>query len=187
VDVEIKCNCKYLIINTAVLGFNLTRRYIVGNKMRNHISFVSIVILVFFIQSCYTIIKKENVDSDFHKTNSQFPQNSILNPELVGVWINKKLWMDYGDQIRRLEIKNNGNIIYIPNSERSSSHIYFGSYRIQSDTLIIKFNEKNNSEWMNYKLSTYTLAIKNFLEGEGTNDNLINDCYNCITSWEKIQ
>ena len=95
--------------------------------------------------------------------------------------------MDYGYQIRRLDIKNNGNLIYIPDSERSNSKIYYGSYRTLSDTLIIKFNEKTNAEWMNYKLNANTLAISILKEREGTENNLINDCYNCITSWEKVQ
>ncbi|PJC59347.1 MAG: hypothetical protein CO025_06445 [Ignavibacteria bacterium CG_4_9_14_0_2_um_filter_37_13] len=155
--------------------------------MLKYPSIISIVILGFFIQSCYTIIKQVNVENNQYKSNSQFPPNSVLNNKLEGVWINKKLWMDYGYQIRRLDIKNNGNLIYIPDSERSNSKIYYGSYRTLSDTLIIKFNEKTNAEWMNYKLNANTLAISILKEREGTENNLINDCYNCITSWEKVQ
>ena len=113
--------------------------------MRNFIYIITTAALVLFIQSCYTIIKRTNVEHN-HNGNSQFPENSGLNPRLTGDWINKKLWADYGYQIRKLEIKENGSAIYIPDSERSNSKIYYGSYRILSDTLIIKFDWEDRAE-----------------------------------------
>ena len=155
--------------------------------MLKNILIILIAVLVFFIQSCYTIIKQSDLGNNHYKTNAQFPLKSGLDSELEGVWINKILWMDYGYQIRRLEIKNDGSVIYIPDSEKSNSKIYYGSYRVISDTLIIKFDEKNNFEWMNYKLDDTNLAISNLKDREGTENNLINDCYNCFRNWGKVQ
>jgi hypothetical protein len=113
--------------------------------MRNIKYIITIAALFIFIQSCYTIIRKTNVEHNY-SSNSQFPENSGLNSRLTGDWINKKLWTDYGYQIRKLEIKDNGSVIGIPDSERSSSKIYYGSYRILSDTLIIKFDWEDRTE-----------------------------------------
>lgn len=155
--------------------------------MRKYILIITTVASVLFIQSCYTATKQTYIKNKNSHSKSQFPQNSTLNNKLIGVWINKKLLYDYGYQIRKLKIKNNGYVIYIPASERSNNEIYHGHYRVLSDTLIIKFNEKKRTEWMKYKLKTNTLVITSLKGREGSSTNLINNCYNCFISWEKIQ
>lgn len=162
------------------------RRYTVENKMIKSKLVFFIVIPIFLVQSCYTVIKKNDFEKSYYDRQPKFPLNSNLNTELVGVWINKKLWMDYGYQYRRLEIKNNGSVTYIPSSERSNSEIFYGNYRVLSDTLIIIFNRRDNSEWMIYRLRTNTLYIQNIKERKGTENNLVNDCYACGRIWIKL-
>ena len=75
------------------------------NKMQKLIYIISIAVLVLSTQSCYTIVKST---PHKHVDFAQFPENSHLDDSLTGVYTTKFLWVDYGYQIRKLEIRDDG-------------------------------------------------------------------------------
>jgi hypothetical protein len=155
--------------------------------MTNIICVTFIFTLVFFAQSCYTIVEQRKVNNTFYESQAEFPQNYNIQNDLIGVWINKQLWMDYGYQYRRLEIYENGRVVYMPRSESNNSKIYNGIYTVSADTLIMNLGNKPSIVWMKYRLNADTLFIRSFKEEPGTENDLINDCYDCTRNWIKYQ
>jgi hypothetical protein len=137
--------------------------------------FVSLLLLP---QGCYTVLKQNPGVNQVHIIQPTLPPNTEDTSELSGVWIHKRLWMDYGYEYNRLEIYTNGKLVYIPSSERSNSEVFLGGYYVSSDTMSILF--KNiGLEMMKYNLNADTLLLKSINSYGGTRESIINDCYSC--------
>ena len=156
--------------------------------MSNDFSFKKIFLLVLLIITiilligCYTVLKHSPKTNPTRIIQPTLPPNTEQPGELIGVWIHKRLWMDYGYQYNRLQFRNNGKLVYIPSSERSNSEVFYGSYYISSDTISILFNNLG-LELMKYSINADTLLLKSINSFGGTHESLINDCYNCVIRW----
>ena len=159
-----------------------------GKEMSNDFSFKKIFLLVLLIITiilligCYTVLKHSPKTNPPRIIQPTLPPNKEDISELTGVWIHKRLWMDYGYEYNRLEFYDNGKLVYIPSSERSNSEVYHGSYYISSDTISILF--KNiGPEMMKYNLNADTLLLQSINSYDGNRGSLINDCYSCVIRW----
>lgn len=139
-----------------------------------------------FIQSCYTILKQSPKTNPTHIIQPTLPPNTEDTSEMNGVWIHKRMWMDYGLQYNRLEFYDEGKLVYIPSSELSNSEVFYGRYYISSDTINILF-ENIGMELMKYNVNADTLLLKSINSFGGSRESLINDCYNCVIRWIRNQ
>jgi hypothetical protein len=150
--------------------------------------FKNLPISIFFLgvltllSGCYTVLKQSPQKNTTYTVKPKLPPNTEDTSELAGVWIHKRLWMDYGYEYNRIEIYENGKLVYIPSSERSNSEIFYGSYYISTDTMSVLF-ENIGLEQLKYSLNADTLLLETINPFGGIHESLINDCYSCIIRW----
>ena len=159
----------------------------IRNKLVDKILGIFFISLPLLIPGCYTVLDQSQYKERKEQQKVELPAVNSFSNELTGVWVRKELWVDYGYNYKRLEIYYDGRVIYIPESESRTSKVYYGSYSISYDTLIIKFEDKHTSEKMNYWLNADTLFTATLIGMEGTENNLINHCYSCIQRWIRNQ
>jgi len=145
---------------------------------------ISFIFTIFLLTGCYTVLKQSPKENTPPRITEKYrlPPNKEDVSDLMGVWIHKVLWMDYGYEYNRLEIYSDGRLVYIPSSERSNSEVYYGNYYASPDTLIVLF-ENIGPELMIYNLNADTLLLQSMNSFGGIRESLINDCYNCSKRW----
>jgi len=152
---------------------------------------MKIKFLIFFsiilFQSCYTVVDQNKLNFDSQSTKYAFPSNAIIETKLNGTWINPVRWMDYGDQLRKLEMFYDGNFIYTPSSEKNNSEYFYGQYRSIADTLVFLFEVNNRIEKINFSVANDTLFLISLSLNENTRNNLINNCSGCVKAWHKLK
>ncbi len=85
--------------------------------MRNLVKYFCLILLSLQFESCYTIILKPqpsvHVLTPYERQTIDFNNLEFnLNQRLIDAWSNYQLWMDYGEEIKRLEFYTNGKIRY---------------------------------------------------------------------------
>jgi len=145
------------------------------HKMKNLIYHL-IICIIFSSLCCYTIVEN----------NSSAKRNNLIysNHKLVGVWINKVLWMDYGYKIKKLKFFLNGEATFYPNSESYNSTFYTGKFEIKNDTLKVQLFNNSFEEIFIYEVNNTNLILEKVDIDFPININITN---NKKESWEKVK
>lgn len=114
--------------------------------------FILTISQICFSFNCYTIIEKNSLAA---ATNLPY-----FNHKIVGAWIHKVHTMDSKDQIKRLELFVNGDVIFYPNAEWNNLIYHTGKFSIQNDTLIIKMFNNNFEERFIFTLYNSHLILE---------------------------
>jgi hypothetical protein len=138
--------------------------------MENMIKYLSLMVLVFFVESCYTIILKPKPSP---ATLKPFKCQTVaafnvlefkLNYDLIGTWESDQIWMDGGEEIKRLEFSADGKIKYFPHFEEANSTYSEGEFRTISDTLIVCFEDQDVLEKFRFNVNLKSLLLSSFGE-----------------------
>jgi len=107
-----------------------------------------IVFVLIFLVDCYRVSEK------------RASQDIYFNHNIIGSWIHKILWIDYGYQIKRLDFYSNGNVSFYPDFERINSLYHSGRFKINNDTLQIQLLNNSFEEIFVYKIYTSQLQLQ---------------------------
>ena len=121
------------------------------------------ILLVF--QGCYTILQRPKptlyvptpAERELYYFNSTAYSS---NQDLFGGWSHSQLWIDGGEEIKKIYFDPDGKIHFYPNSIDPNAGYIEGEYRTYSDTLFIHFMDSNILEKYTFVTGNGNLFLK---------------------------
>ena len=115
------------------------------------------VCLILVLSSCYTQVDISSLEKS--KTVINPFQNEAIDPDILGTWQKKIIWMDGPVQTQQLIFDTNHNILFEEYSGSSYGNKLSGSFKTKDSLLIIMLDYGYGTEKYSYKVAEGKLTL----------------------------
>jgi len=109
--------------------------------------------------SCYTVLQPPKLSEEDREIQEMFSLKFSVNEELIGSWTRTYVIADGPRVTPIINFTSLGDLSYYSNLGVLRNECFLGKFKTNSDTLIIKFNDKHSLEKFIFKVDKGFLQL----------------------------